>query len=352
MSNLHIVALEPLDTRYTKQWAEWFQEEFPHARIIHGATFAQSRTDSKSFLNWSKTNIYKADQIRHIAEAFDLGVIKDGDGFLFLDAWHYGSIAVRYMSQLMGIKVKLFGMWHAGSYDPADLVSTTGGYKYFKNVERGYKDCYDLNFFATQFHADLFCDQLEVSGHNIRVTGFPYKFDHLDTYKNMPKLRQVVFPHRLSSEKQPSVMRDLEEMLERRGVSVVFCQEKKLSKHEYHMVLGQSKIVFSANLQETWGIGTFEAMYVGALPLVPDRLSYREMYDLPFKYRGDYFLEGHCRDAAYFQQLEQVEKYICDMIDNYDQYRVTALRNLTNLQGKFCTFRSIKEQLAEHGFQS
>ena len=43
-------------------------------------------------------------------------------------------------------------------------------------------------------------------------------------------------------------------------------------------MLGKAKIVFSANLQETLGIGCYEALCAGAVPLVPNRLSYEEMY--------------------------------------------------------------------------
>jgi hypothetical protein len=53
----------------------------------------------------------------------------------------------------------------------------------------------------------------------------------------------------------------------------------KLTKEEYHTLLGESKMVFSANLQETLGISCYEGAVVGAIPLVPDRLSYTEMYD-------------------------------------------------------------------------
>ena len=42
-------------------------------------------------------------------------------------------------------------------------------------------------------------------------------------------------------------------------------------------------MVFSANTQETLGI-SHEGVLVGAMPTVPDRLSYTEMYDDMWKY--------------------------------------------------------------------
>ena len=57
----------------------------------------------------------------------------------------------------------------------------------------------------------------------------------------------------------------------------VIAQERNLTKHEYHTLLGKSKMMFSANLQETLGISWYEAALVNTTPIVPDRLSYSEM---------------------------------------------------------------------------
>jgi hypothetical protein len=45
-------------------------------------------------------------------------------------------------------------------------------------------------------------------------------------------------------------------------------------------------MVFSANLQETLGISCYEGAVVDAIPMVPDRLSYSEMYFDVFKYES------------------------------------------------------------------
>jgi len=47
-------------------------------------------------------------------------------------------------------------------------------------------------------------------------------------------------------------------------------------------------MIFSANLQETLGISAFEGAIVNCFPLVPDRLSYTEMYDDYFKYPAEW----------------------------------------------------------------
>ena len=57
---------------------------------------------------------------------------------------------------------------------------------------------------------------------------------------------------------------------------------------QYHKLLESAKIVFSANLQETLGISCYEGALAGALPMVPDRLSYSEMYVDDFKYPSEW----------------------------------------------------------------
>jgi len=64
----------------------------------------------------------------------------------------------------------------------------------------------------------------------------------------------------------------------------LLAQEHNFTKDEYHLALSRSKIVFSANLQETLGISWYEGAIVGAAPIVPDRLSYSEMAIPPFIY--------------------------------------------------------------------
>jgi hypothetical protein len=162
---------------------------------------------------------------------------------------------------------------------------------------------YDTNWFATDFHVTLFIDELLknnddryknrytdpvktelVTDKKAGITGWPmtYLFDVLKPYTNLHKKKQIVFPHRLAPEKQLDIFKDLAKSMPQ--YEWIVCQERTLTKDQYHQILGESAIVFSANLQETYGISCIEGTICGAVPLVPDRLSYSEMYVEPFKY--------------------------------------------------------------------
>jgi hypothetical protein len=119
-------------------------------------------------------------------------------------------------------------------------------------------------------------------------TGWPMEYmpEILESYKGLAKRDLILFPHRIAPEKQVEIFRDLAQTLPQ--YEWVVCQDQTLTKDEYHTLLGQAKMVFSANLQETLGISCYEGAVVDAIPLVPNRLSYTEMYDDAFKYPSEW----------------------------------------------------------------
>jgi len=121
---VYIVDLEKLETRYTKEWASHvpnlIKQQGHEVVVISGPDDIPSVPTPGMFLNFSATNVYKAVQVEKISRLFCEGKIKDGDYFLFTDAWHPGVINLKYMIELLDIKAKVGGLWHAGSYDPQD----------------------------------------------------------------------------------------------------------------------------------------------------------------------------------------------------------------------------------------
>jgi hypothetical protein len=163
----------------------------------------------------------------------------------------------------------------------------------------------------------------KTSGKIVR-TGWPMEYmdSTLTMYKNMPKRDLILFPHRIAPEKQVNIFRDLKEHLPQ--YEFVVCQDQQLTKNEYHNLLGEAKLVFSANLQETLGISCYEGAVVDAIPLVPDRLSYTEMYYDTFKYPSKW--------TESFESYQAHRTNLCFAImqhmDNYET-RIPQLRKQT-----------------------
>ena len=116
---IYIVDIEAVDTRYTKQWKEYLPSQMQRATnedvtVISGGEVPQATTPG-AFLNFGGTNVYKSKQLEQIGEMFCKGEIKNGDYFLYTDAWNPTVIQLRYMAELLGVDIRIGGLWHAGS---------------------------------------------------------------------------------------------------------------------------------------------------------------------------------------------------------------------------------------------
>ena len=356
---VYIVDIEAVDTRYTKQWKEHLPNQLAkHADdvvVISGGEVPQATTPG-AFLNFGGTNIYKSKQLEQIGEMFCAGTVKDGDYFLYTDAWNPTVIQLRYMAELLGVNIRIGGMWHAGSYDPQDFLGRLIGDKpWVRRAEQSMFHTYDDNYFATEFHAKIFAENLlQFKGmfgmspvewfteqDNVTIVGWPMEYlrDTMLPYKNMEKRDTIVFPHRLAPEKQLDIFKDLQQELPE--YEFIVCQEQELTKNEYHNILGEAKIVFSANLQETLGISAYEAMLVGAIPMVPDRLSYTEMYDEEFKYPSEWTEDWDSYTQNKTKVVERIRKYM----QNYKNYNNYLNSNAVSLHENFFSGSKLYETI-------
>lgn len=327
--NVFIMALEPIESRYTCEWFDFLPnriKSFMEENNVEGNVFniigeqRNSIATEGAFLNFIDTNFWKNTQVNEIVSKFASGEIKNGDKFIFTDAWHPGIIQIKYMSSLTGIDVEIHSIWHAGSYDQNDFLGRHFDKSWSYNFERSLFAASTKNYFATKYHSALFKNTLDGFENQIFkeksvVCGLP--FDYLKErihISNVKKEDIILFPHRISTEKQPEIFRDLAGELPE--YEFIICQEKNLSKLEYHELLKRSKMVFSCNLQETLGISCYEGLLAGCVPLVPDRLSYFEMYPDEVKYPS----EWTCNQLNYQEYKEQLKSRIRSIMSSYDEF--------------------------------
>ena len=349
---IYIVDIEAVDTRYTKQWKDYLPKQLRHATnnevvVISGGDTPQATTPG-AFLNFGGTNVYKSKQLEQIGEMFCKGKVEDGDYFLYTDAWNPTVIQLRYMAELLGVDITVGGLWHAGSYDPQDFLGRLIGDKpWVRHAEMSMYECYDDNFFASEFHIDLFTDTM-MDNYDIDMdkairVGWPMEYlkGSLDSYKGMEKRDLILFPHRVAPEKQVEIFRDLAQRLPQ--YEFVVCQEQSLTKNEYHNLLGEAKMVFSANLQETLGISWYEGALVDAIPMVPDRLSYTEMALPEFKYPSEW-TENY---DAYLHNRDKVIAQIVNYMENFTDLQVSLEKQRTKLNKDFFSGTELYKAIAD-----
>lgn len=339
--NLFIVPIEPIENRYPGDWHKHIPEQFEQFCEINGISLSvhsidgkanQSQVDDSTFLNFVDTAYWKSSQMAEIAKLFSDGKVKDGDIFLVTDAWNPCVHLIRYMSKLCDLNVRLVGVWHAGTYDRYDILGQTfvgDSAKWASSLETSMGLLYDTNIFATNFHRKMFLANVpNVPPSKCVTTSFPMEYmrhklkPFIDALLcgEIQKKNQVVFPHRLSYEKQPKYAYALKEALAEHGIDVVItkdCEEIK-TPNDYYRVLAESKLCFSAALQETLGIAQFEAMMLGATPFVPRRLSYEEMYFPYHFYDPSLTADGEISKDEFERRIRTLADMIVFRIDRND----------------------------------
>jgi glycosyltransferase involved in cell wall biosynthesis len=264
------------------------------------------------------------------------------------------------MSELLDFNWTLHGLFHAGSWDKEDFLGRiVGKKKWVRHAEKSFFHAFDHNYFATDFHIRMFVDNLledgykeenpwyeldfddvQTSGKIVR-TGWPmeYMIDTLENYNTNPKRDLILFPHRIAPEKQVEIFRDLAKQLPQ--YEFIVCQDTQLDKHEYHKLLGRAKIVFSANLQETLGISCYEGALVDAIPMVPDRLSYKEMYYDTFKYPSEWTQDWD----SYLIHRQQLCHHIIVTMTHYEKRLPQLHKQVQDLTDTFFTATKLLEMI-------
>lgn len=317
MKRLHLIGLESIETRYTKEWKTHLPSVFgQYVEVIddyYGEELS-SKVENSDFLNWTSTNYFKSSQLMKISKAISEGKVENGDIFFFADFWNPVVIQLVYMLKMSKLDCKIVGLAHAGMYDPWDRLSddfnciespATHIKLYYS--EKAIIGCYDYLYFATQFHLDLFSEtyklttlmdgQIQIKGYitKVIVCGFP--FEYIRYFKSdCEKKNKILFTQRNAPEKQPHLFMQLKQLAKEYNIltDYEFVNINHLgymTKDKYHNLLAESKCVVSFALQETLGITPYEALAFDCEILVPDRLSYSEMYSKDYKYKSDAKME-------------------------------------------------------------
>lgn len=276
------VPLEHIDGRYTVHMDRDIEAYLNAESLEYVKIMPTTETPSLpegQFLNAAFTSRFKALQIAEISAMFESGKINDGDTIFFSDIWFPGIESIAYMKYFTKKDVKITGIIHAGSFTDTDFVRDME--RWAKNFEDIIFDISDTIYCASNFIKDDIIKKRMVDPNKLVVTGLPVDYSGLDQHLGQDKENIVIFNGRLCDEKQPWLFDELAKQVQARvdfPVRFVKTQEENLSKEEYYSLLGKSKVIASYALQENFGFGVAEAVYLGCQPVLPNRLVYPELY--------------------------------------------------------------------------
>ena len=286
MNKLIYLPLEHIPSRYTvhmdRDITEYLENSGKEFIKIYPDIPTPKNMKAGSFLDAEFTIRFKAAQIEELARLYREDVIDSGDIIWSSDLWHPGlPESVAYMNYFAKKDVKLRGFIHAGSFTDTDFVRDLE--RWAKNFEDNLFDICDRIYCGSDFIKNDIVKKRIVSPDKFVVTGLP-----LD-------------------EKQPWLFEELSERLKYSGAEFINTQQHNFSKDEYYDLLNRAKVVVSYALQENFGFGINEAVYLGCVPVLPNRLVYPEFYSEEYLYN------------TFDESVTMVEK----ALDDYDRWMPT-----------------------------
>lgn len=311
---VYYLPIEPLNERYTEQWYRWFPAEFARQGlecvVLDGEPLIQDEIRVGTFLDINSTLHYKAEQLKKVADLFHRGLVKPGDCFFVADIEFFGIEAIRYLSVLNNIKVKLVGFAHAGSYTRGDFMEPC--IPFARVYERGWGEICDYLCVGSHYHREnLITLRLSDRGaRNVVVTGNPYLLEEIQTPErtelienkaNLPPL--IIHSNRPDKEKNPRQALYVFSLLARRNPEWKFavCTSRKvwgsgslrtdalamrserfsvfegLSKKQYLDLLASSTVMLSCSPEENFGYCVLEAAALGCMPVLRNCASHPEL---------------------------------------------------------------------------
>jgi hypothetical protein len=211
--------------------------------------------------------------------------------------------------------------------------------------ERSWFYASDYNYFATEFHRQMFLRNLDIpvadQGRAVR-SGQPHELivAPLENLRKNAKQNTVIWPHRLNADKQPEIVRDLAGYI---NADLIITQDQKLDKQQYYQTISETKVTFSCSLHENLGISQMEGCLTGSLPCVPDRASYSEMYLPEFRYPSAWTQDWQ----SYLKHRGQLAEFINQLTDNYDQYQSLLDQQIDILKTHFLNCKIMLKVLTQ-----
>jgi hypothetical protein len=281
MSKIIYLPLEHIESRYTvhmdRDILKYLENSGKEYIRIYPDIPSPQKMKAGSFLDAEFTIRFKAAQIAEVARLYREDVIDTGDIVWSSDLWHPGlPESIAYMNYFAKKNVRLRGLIHAGSFTDTDFVRDME--RWAKNFEDNLFDIADEIYCGSDFIKDDIVKKRIIQPDKLVPTGFPLDTENLDKVKKVEKENIVIFSGRNVDEKQPWLFKQMRDKIGDNHIRFINTLEHNFSKEEYYDLLAKAKVVVSFALQENFGYSVQEAVYLGCVPILPNRLVYPELY--------------------------------------------------------------------------
>ena len=319
MSKIIYLPLEELPQRYTGMMNAAI---YPKVDIsLYPKIEIDTEIKRGQFLDIVNTCKFKAAQLQMVADLFNEGKVENGDAFLIGDIFFPGIEMIKYMSELQGMDVKVFGINYAGRADKTDFVQQLS---YWADAsEAGYHFICDGIFVGSSDHANNVCDHFGLNPATVYRTGLVWDLEYMNQFPRLgDKEDFVIWPHRFSKEKGIDELVEFAKFTDKKIIITSSGPAKdlgklpknieyrhSLTKPEYFDLMRRAKWYLSTAYQETFGYTIQEAIYFGCEILVPNRACCPEMVPAKNVYESVYEIETKFNEGGLVVPMSWTEKW-------------------------------------------
>ena len=319
MSKIIYLPLEELPQRYTGMMNAAI---YPKVDIsLYPKIEIDTEIKRGQFLDIVNTCKFKAAQLQMVADLFNEGKVENGDAFLIGDIFFPGIEMIKYMSELQGMDVKVFGINYAGRADKTDFVQQLS---YWADAsEAGYHFICDGIFVGSSDHANNVCDHFGLNPATVYRTGLVWDLEYMNQFPRLgDKEDFVIWPHRFSKEKGIDELIEFAKFTDKKIIITSSGPAKdlgklpknieyrhSLTKSEYFDLMRRAKWYLSTAYQETFGYTIQEAIYFGCEILVPNRACCPEMVPAKNVYESVYEIETKFNEGGLVVPMSWTEKW-------------------------------------------
>lgn len=319
MSKIIYLPLEELPQRYTGMMNAAI---YPKVDIsLYPKIEIDTEIKRGQFLDIVNTCKFKAAQLQMVADLFNEGKVENGDSFLIGDIFFPGIEMIKYMSELQGMDVKVFGINYAGRADKTDFVQQLS---YWADAsEAGYHFICDGIFVGSLDHAYNVCDHFGLNPVTVHRTGLVWDLEYMKQFPNDgDKEDFVIWPHRFSEEKGIAELIEFAKNTKKKIIITSSGPAKdlgklpknieyrhSLTKAEYFDLMRRAKWYLSTAYQETFGYTIQEAIYFGCEILVPNRACCPEMVPAKNVYNSVDEIEAKFNEGGLVVPMSWTEKW-------------------------------------------
>jgi len=287
MKEIVYMPLEHIEQRYTTHLdndiCNYLSVNHINWKYLHPRTLGEDQygtIKNGNFLNANDTIYRQFSQFQQLIQGLMLGDISKDATIFITDIWNFGIMAIPYLNFFSEYDLKVKGVLHAGSFTDTDFVRQME--RYYKNFEDIIFDICDTIYVGSEFIKQDIIRKRVIDADKLVVTGLPLDENKYSRYNSPIKHDNIIFNGRNCDEKQPWLFDRLQEKLP--NYNFFNTQKMNLKKHQYYTLLNSSKAVVSFALQENFGYGIQEAVQLGCIPIVPNRLVYPEQFNHLYLY--------------------------------------------------------------------